>query len=114
MSNIADALVLIIDSDPDLRRSLSQMRCPNGYSIQSASSLDEAVASVRVSPPTAILCYLDLDPAHKQRATLQLRGAGVRCPIVMMSSTVAMSGGPIDGACLADFVDRVTLASMAA
>jgi DNA-binding NtrC family response regulator len=59
--------LLVVDDDPDFRRSLTMLLSTRGYSVRQAASLVSALASLRESAPAVVVLDLmlgDVDPSE--------------------------------------------------
>jgi CheY-like chemotaxis protein len=87
---VADrAHILVVDDDPDLRRSLVEVLQDQGYSVSSATNGEEALEALRGAPPNAILLDLTMPVmdgwTFRRRQQDDPRLAGI--PTVLISAS---------------------------
>jgi DNA-binding response OmpR family regulator len=77
--------ILIVDDEPLVAQTLTLVFRRNGFDAVTAYNADQALASVRVSPPDLVLCYIDMPG----RDGISLMGDLTRelpdCPILVLT-----------------------------
>ncbi len=81
----SDKTVLIVDDDGPSRTVLSIVCGARGHAVIEAASGADAVAAATGNGPDLILLDVSLPDMSGLEVCVQLRGAGIRTPILMLS-----------------------------
>lgn len=82
---MADALILIVDDEPDIRALLKDVLGDEGYRVALAANAGEARERLAAAPPDAVLLDIWM-PGEDGLALLRAwQAGGLPCPVVMMS-----------------------------
>ena len=89
--------ILIVDDDPDMVEACRIVLEREGYSVESACSLDAGLAKFEeVQPDLLILDVMMEEPDDGLRMAREIRKAGHTLPIIMLTSINAAMGLNID------------------
>ena len=86
MTLLHKATILIVDDEPKNRSLLGAMLKPEGYRTITASSGEEALATVAENPPDLILLDVMMPGIDGYHVTTQLNSATRNLPIIMLSA----------------------------
>jgi DNA-binding response OmpR family regulator len=79
--------ILIVDDDADLREALSeQLELHEEFRALPAAGAAEGMRSAREARPDLILLDVDLPDMDGREALKLMRGAGVTCPVIMLTA----------------------------
>ena len=82
---MADALILVVDDEPDIRALLKDVLEDEGYRVALAANAGEARERLAAAPPDAVLLDIWM-PGEDGLALLRSwQAGGLPCPVVMMS-----------------------------
>lgn len=76
--------ILVVDDDPHLRTALSELLQPEFATLEAGSATD-ALTLARATDIAAILLDIGLPDRDGRTLCRELRGAGVHCPIIMLT-----------------------------
>lgn len=91
----ASRRVLLVDDEPLVLRSTSELLSDGGYEVVEASAYEDALALIEASPETAVL-ITDINLAGRPDGIALARSVAERWPhirIVLVSGAVRPSGG---------------------
>ena len=83
--------LLIVDDEPNIRRTLRTLLESEGYAVREAPSAEEAVAQVGDHPPEVVLLDLALPGMSGLEALPRLQEAAPGVPVVMMSGQASLA-----------------------
>src|SRR5215207_1263079 len=78
--------VLVVDDDPDIRATVSEILDLEGCEVVAASNGLEALEQVQSSPPCVILLDMRMPVLDGWGVARELRARGVGVPIVVMTA----------------------------
>ena len=85
--------VLIVDDDPDIVDSLKLILSAEGYAVASATTRDEGMRAVEKEKPDLIILDVMMEQPDDGIAMAQeLRRAGSKVPIIMLTSVGQVTG----------------------
>src|SRR6185437_5542569 len=76
-------VLLLVDDDPDFRRSLRAILIGRGYAVRQAATLDDALASLRAQPPAVIVLDLKLEGIDADALLDRVRRADTGAAIIL-------------------------------
>jgi DNA-binding response OmpR family regulator len=76
--------ILVVDDDPHLRTALSELLQPEFTTLEAGSATD-ALAFAQTADIAAILLDIGLPDRDGRTLCRELRGAGIHCPIIMLT-----------------------------
>ena len=86
----ASAAVLVVDDEPDVRRSLSRALVLEGYEVDVATDGREALMKLAGSQPQAVILDVLMPHVDGLHVCRQLRRAGDRTPILLLTARDAV------------------------
>jgi DNA-binding response OmpR family regulator len=91
------ARILVVDDDPDIRFAVSLCLRKEGYEVQTAASRAEGMAALTSGSPDLLILDVMMElPDDGIAMAQELRRAGRRLPIVMLTSVGKVTGMHFD------------------
>ena len=78
--------VLIVDDQPDVARTLSQLVASGGYDVITATRFDEARHLIDQTPPDILVTDVRLGAFNGLQLVLHMRSVSADAPIVVLSA----------------------------
>jgi len=78
--------ILVVDDDPDIRATVSEILDLEGCNVTAASNGLEALEQIETSPPCVVLLDMRMPVMDGWGVARELRARGVGIPIVVMTA----------------------------
>jgi CheY-like chemotaxis protein len=78
--------ILVVDDDPDIRATVSEILDLEGCDVSAASNGVEALREIETSPPCVVLLDMRMPVLDGWGVARELRARGVGVPIVVMTA----------------------------
>ena len=77
--------ILVVDDEPLITRTLSLIFQNHGFEVTSALTADDALASIRLTPPDLVLCDIDMPGRDGISLMTDLGRELPGCPILVLT-----------------------------